>query len=301
MDNLIEEQLVKEYMKIAVVTDSSSYLSKEEAEKYQIRVVSVPVIIDGHMYHEGVDITNKEFYDHLRNSKDLPKTSQPALGEMSLVYDQLAAEGYDAVISIHLAATISGLVNNLKALASSKTNIKIIPYDSRITVRLMGYLAIEAAKMAADSQSLDKILARLDDLRSTIDENIIVNDLTNLVKGGRLSNASAVIGTMLNIKPLLTFDNQTDEIVAYEKVRSLKKAYLKTEQRFAQAQAQADFPYRLLVIDANDPQANNLWTQALHHKFPDIIIEQSYFGPVIGTHLGEKAMALGWIKDFDQA
>lgn len=301
MDNLIEEQLVKEYMKIAVVTDSSSYLSKEEAEKYQIRVVSVPVIIDGHMYHEGVDITNKEFYDHLRNSKDLPKTSQPALGEMSLVYDQLAAEGYDAVISIHLAATISGLVNNLRALASSKTNIKIIPYDSRITVRLMGYLAIEAAKMAADSQSLDKILARLDDLRSTIDENIIVNDLTNLVKGGRLSNASAVIGTMLNIKPLLTFDNQTDEIVAYEKVRSLKKAYLKTEQRFAQAQAQADFPYRLLVIDANDPQANNLWTQALHHKFPDIIIEQSYFGPVIGTHLGEKAMALGWIKDFDQA
>lgn len=65
-------------MKIAVVTDSSSYLSKEEAEKYQIRVISVPVIIDGHMYHEGVDITNQEFYDHLRNSKDLPKTSQPS-------------------------------------------------------------------------------------------------------------------------------------------------------------------------------------------------------------------------------
>lgn len=288
-------------MKIAVVTDSSSYLSKEEAEKYQIRVISVPVIIDGHMYHEGVDITNHEFYDHLRNSKDLPKTSQPALGEMSQVYDQLAAEGYDAVISIHLAATISGLINNLKTLAASHTNIKIIPYDSRITVRLMGYLAIEAAKMSADNQDLDKILARLDDLRSTIDENIIVNDLTNLVKGGRLSNASAVIGTMLNIKPLLTFDNQTDEIVAYEKVRSLKKAYLKTEQRFAQAQAQADFPYRLLVIDANDPQANNLWTEALRKKFPNTTIEQSYFGPVIGTHLGEKAMALGWIKDFDQA
>ena len=189
-------------MKIAVVTDSSSYLSKEEAEKYQIRVISVPVIIDGHMYHEGVDITNQEFYDHLRNSKVLTKTSRPAVGEMSQVYDQLAAEGYDAVISIHLAATISGLINNLKTLAASQTNIKIIPYDSRITVRLMGYLAIEAAKMAAANQDLDKILARLDDLRSTIDENIIVNDLTNLVKGGRLSNASAVIGTMLNIKPL---------------------------------------------------------------------------------------------------
>lgn len=287
-------------MKIAVVTDSSSYLSKEEAKENNIYIISIPVIIEDQVYHEGVDITTKEFYERVRNLKELPKTSQPEFGELNKLYDQLADKGYDAVISIHLASTISGLINSLNVLSKTKTNIKIIPYDSHITVRLMGYLALEAARMANAGKDLETILARLDDLRSTIDENIIVNDLTNLVKGGRLSNASAVIGTMLNIKPLLTFDDQTDEIVAYEKVRSIKKAYLKSEQRFAKAQAAADFPYRLIVIDANDQSENDMWTADLKKKFPNTTIEQSYFGPVIGTHLGEKAVALGWIKDFEK-
>ncbi|AXX64544.1 MAG: DegV family protein [Lactobacillus sp.] len=287
-------------MKIAVVTDSSSYLSKEEAKENNIYIISIPVIIEDQVYHEGVDITTKEFYERVRNLKELPKTSQPEFGELNKLYDQLADKGYDAVISIHLASTISGLINSLNVLSKTKTNIKIIPYDSHITVRLMGYLALEAARMANAGKDLETILARLDDLRSTIDENIIVNDLTNLVKGGRLSNASAVIGTMLNIKPLLTFDDQTDEIVAYEKVRSIKKAYLKSEQRFAKAQAAADFPYRLIVIDANDQSENDIWTADLQKKFPNTTIEQSYFGPVIGTHLGEKAVALGWIKDFEK-
>ncbi|RHW49866.1 DegV family protein [Bombilactobacillus bombi] len=287
-------------MKIAVVTDSSSYLSKEEAKENNIYIISIPVIIEDQVYHEGVDITTKEFYERVRNLKELPKTSQPEFGELNKLYDQLADKGYDAVISIHLASTISGLINSLNVLSKTKTNIKIIPYDSHITVRLMGYLALEAARMANAGKDLETILARLDDLRSTIDENIIVNDLTNLVKGGRLSNASAVIGTMLNIKPLLTFDDQTDEIVAYEKVRSIKKAYLKSEQRFAKAQEAADFPYRLIVIDANDQSENDIWTADLQKKFPNTTIEQSYFGPVIGTHLGEKAVALGWIKDFEK-
>lgn len=285
-------------MKIAVVTDSSSYLTQEEIAKYNLHVVSIPIMIDGQIYHEGIDITNADFYRMMRHSSQLPKTSQPEVGQMENLYDNLAAQGYDVVISIHLAATISGFINTLHTLAATKTNIKIIPYDSRITVRLMGYLAMEAGRMAQAGADVEDILARLDDLRATIDQNIIVNDLNNLVKGGRLSNASAVIGSMLNIKPLLTFDDQSDEIVAYSKVRSIKRAYLKTEERFAKAQAAADFPYRLVVLDANDPHENDLWTQDLRTRFPDLTIEQSYFGPVIGTHLGEKAMALGWIKDF---
>ncbi|UQS84388.1 DegV family protein [Bombilactobacillus thymidiniphilus] len=287
-------------MRIAVVTDSSSYLSKQEAQEYGVHIVSLPVIMEGHTYHEGVDISTADFYEKMRNMDELPKTSQPSLGEMDKLYDQLADEGYDIVISIHLAATISGFINSLHTLAASKTNIKLVPYDSQITIRLMGYLALQAGKMAQEGLNLDTILSRLDMLRATIDENFIVKDLTNLVKGGRLSNASAVIGNMLNIKPLLTFDDETDEIVAYGKVRSEKKAYLKSEERFRRAQAEAKFPYRLVVLDANDPKENDRWTAHLREEFPDITIEQSYFGPVIGTHLGEKAMAIAWMKDFDR-
>ena len=130
-------------------------------------------------------------------------------------YNKLGDEGFDAVISIHLASTISGFYNSLEKMRELVTNIKLIPYDSQITVRLMGYLAIEAARMAKAGHSVEEILARLDELRATMGEYFIVDDLQNLVRGGRLSNASAFIGSVLRIKPILTF-NEKHEIVAVE-------------------------------------------------------------------------------------
>ncbi|GEO68248.1 DegV family protein [Levilactobacillus acidifarinae] len=288
-------------MKIAVVTDSTSYLSAEEAKRYNIHVVPIPVIIDGRSYDEGVDITTEEFYDWLRNSKSFPSTSQPPLGEMINLYNQLADEGYDTVISIHLASTISGFVNQLKNLAPTIDNIRVIPYDSQITVKLMGYLAIEASRMAAKGATPEDIIARLDDLRSTIGEYFVVDDLQNLVRGGRLSNASAFIGSVLRIKPLLTFDDKTHEIVAFEKVRSRKKALARVEDLFVEAQAKVDYPLKALVIDANDPDGGAAWAAKITQQYPDIPVERSYFGPVIGAHLGEKALALAWIKDYERA
>lgn len=288
-------------MKIAVVTDSTSYLSAEEVERYHIHVVPIPVIIDGRSYDEGVDISTGEFYDWLRNSKSFPSTSQPPLGEMINLYNQLADEGYDTVISIHLASTISGFVNQLKNIAPTIENIRVIPYDSQITVKLMGYLAIEASRMADKGATPEEIIARLDDLRSTIGEYFVVDDLQNLVRGGRLSNASAFIGSVLRIKPLLTFDDDTHEIVAFEKVRSRKKALARVEQLFVEAQAKVDYPLRALVIDANDPEGGQNWADKISAQYPDLPIERSYFGPVIGAHLGEKALALSWLKDYERA
>ena len=287
-------------MKIAVVTDSTAYLTKEEEERYHIKVVPIPVVIDGRSYDEGVDLTTEEFYDKLRNSKSFPSTSQPPMGEMIELYNSLADEGYDTVISIHLASTISGFYNSLEQIAPTIERIKVIPYDSQITVKLMGYLAIQASKMAAKEYTPDQILSYLDDLRSTIDELFVVDDLQNLVRGGRLSNASAFIGGILKIKPLLTFDDDSHEIVAFEKIRSRKKALARVEELFVQANQQVDYPLRALVLNANDPAAGDAWTKRIQQLYPSMTVEQSYFGPVIGTHLGEKALALAWLRDFDK-
>ncbi|TPR20152.1 DegV family protein [Apilactobacillus timberlakei] len=287
-------------MKIAIVTDSTSYLSKEEQEKYNINVVPIPVIIDGKSYNEGVDISTEEFYDKLRNSESFPSTSQPPMGEMIDTYNKLANEGYDAVISIHLASTISGFYNSLVSLAPTIENIKVIPYNSKLTVKLMGNLAIEAAKMAQNNQIIDEILSKMDEIRSTINEVFVVDDLQNLVRGGRLSNASAFLGSLLKIKPLLTFDDKTNEIVAFEKVRSRKKALKRTEEIFKEAVNNADYPIKAMVINANDPESGNVWAKKIKEMYPDMTVEQSYFGPVIGTHLGEKALALGWMMDSDK-
>lgn len=287
-------------MKIAIVTDSTSYLSKEEQEKYNINVVPIPVIIDGKSYNEGVDISTEEFYDKLRNSESFPSTSQPPMGEMINTYNKLADEGYDAVISIHLASTISGFYNSLVSLAPTIENIKVIPYNSKLTVKLMGNLAIEAAKMAQANQNIDDILSKMDKIRATINEVFVVDDLQNLVRGGRLSNASAFLGSLLKIKPLLTFDDKTNEIVAFEKVRSRKKALKRTEEIFKEAVSNADYPIKAMVINANDPESGDVWAKKIKEMYPDMTVEKSYFGPVIGTHLGEKALALGWMIDSDK-
>lgn len=287
-------------MKIAVVTDSTAYLTTQESEQYNIKVVPIPVIIDGRSYDEGIDLTTEEFYDKLRNSKSFPSTSQPPMGEMIELYNSLADEGYDTVISIHLASTISGFYNYLEQIAPTIERIKVIPYDSQITVKLMGYLAIQASKMAAKDYTADQIISYLDDLRSTIDELFIVDDLQNLVRGGRLSNASAFIGGILKIKPLLTFDDNSHEIVAFEKIRSRKKALARVEELFIKANQEASYPLRALVLNANDPAAGDAWAKHIQQLYPSMTVEQSYFGPVIGTHLGEKALAIGWIRDFDK-
>ncbi|MBV0929766.1 DegV family protein [Lentilactobacillus sp. IMAU92037] len=287
-------------MKIAIVTDSTAYLTEAEQRKYHITVVPIPVIIDGKEYKEGDDITTEAFYGKLKTSHSFPSTSQPPVGEMIELYEKLADEGYDTVISIHLASTISGFYNSLEQVAPSIDKIKVIPYDSKITVKLMGYLAIQASKMASLGRTPEQIIHYLDDLRSTIDELFVVDDLQNLVRGGRLSNASAFIGGILKIKPLLTFDDKSNEIVAFEKIRSRKKALKRVEELFAQAQQRATYPLRAFVINGNDPKAGNEWANKIHELYPDMKIEQSYFGPTIGTHLGDKALALAWLRDFDQ-
>lgn len=288
-------------MKIAIVTDSTSYLSKEQIEKNNITIIPIPVIIDNKIYNEGVDITTEEFYEKLKTSDSFPSTSQPSVGEMINLYDRLGSEGYDVVLSIHLTNTISGFVDNLKNIAPTIESTRVIPYDSGITVMLMGYLALEAAKMAKEEADIDDIINRLDDLKTTLGEYFIVDDLQNLVRGGRLSNASAFIGSVLKIKPILTFDSVSNKIVAFEKIRSTKKAIKRVEDLFEEHRSSIDYPLRGLIIHANDEASALKWQVKMKKKYPDMTFDISYFGPVIGTHLGEKALALAWIKDFDQA
>ncbi|MDC4186719.1 DegV family protein [Loigolactobacillus coryniformis] len=284
-------------MKIAVVTDSTAYLPQQLIDENNITVVPIPVVLDGQTYNEGVDVTSAEFYEKLRHSENFPSTAQPSIGEMVALYERLGDQGYDTVISIHLASTISGFVNNLKNAAQLVKNTHVIPYDSQITVILMGEMVLAAAKMAQKGKTVEEILARLDALRATTNEYFIVNDLQNLVRGGRLSNASAFLGSMLRIKPILTFDDDSHKIVAFEKIRSLKKAYARVEELFAQTVQQTDYPIHAYVIHANDEPAAIEWRDQLAAKYPQVKFDISYFGPVVGAHLGEKAIAIGWIKD----
>ena len=287
-------------MKTAVVTDSTANLDQETIDKYGIKVVPIPYIIDGTEYQDGVDLTRPEFYEKMRNAKDFPTTSQPPVGEMINLYNQLADEGYDAVISIHIAGTISGLMTTLNNLKGQLDNIKLYPIDSSITEVPMGWMVKLAARMAAQNEDAEKIVAAVEQLKKQYDAVFVVDDLKNLAHGGRLSNASAFIGTVLKIKPLLHFDKESDKIVAFEKVRSLKKAMKRAQEIIKEETDKADYPFRLLVIHANNEKRGQEWAKEVQEAFPGLPVSLDEFDPVIAVHLGEGALALGFIRDIEK-
>ncbi|WAA12033.1 DegV family protein [Fervidibacillus halotolerans] len=279
-------------MKTVVVTDSTAYLSEETRKKLNIHIIPLSVVFGDQSYKEEIDISTEEFYERLRESKELPKTTQPSTGMFVELFEELSKQ-YDAVISIHLSSGISGTYQGAVTAGQMVDSIKVYPYDSEISCMIQGFYAEEAAKMAMEGEEPEAIIARLDELKSSTRAYFMVDDLTNLQKGGRLSAAQALIGSLLQVKPLLHLVDKV--IVPFEKIRTKKKA---TERIFELLgeDAKSGEAYRACIIHGNRKEEALLWKEKLEAKYPNVEFTISYFGPVIGTHLGEGAMGLGWIK-----
>ncbi|MFD2305599.1 DegV family protein [Enterococcus termitis] len=277
-------------MKIAIVTDSTAYLPERIKNSPDLFVIPIPVILDGKIYNEGIDIEADEYYSLLNSSKEFPTTSQPALGEVIDLYERIAAKGYDTIISIHLSAGISGFVNTLFTLTEAVKGVTLYPYDSKITSVPMGHMVEVALDLVQEGASLEEIFARLDIIRDNTYAYLIVDDLNNLVRGGRLTNGAALIAGLLKIKPILTFED--GKIVLFEKIRSSKKAFTRAEEIIGKREKEINRPVKLYVIHANNLTVAEEEKAKLEEQYPDAIIEIGHFGPVIGTHLGEKAIGL---------
>lgn len=279
-------------MKTAVVSDSTAYIPKEICEKYNIRIIPLSVVFGKESYRETIDLSNEEFYQELREVSELPTTSQPSTGMFVELFEELSKE-YDAVISVHLSSGISGTYQGAVTAGNLVDSIKVYPYDSEISCMIQGFYAIEAAKLAMEGKDPEEIIARLDDLKKTTRAYFMVDDLTNLQKGGRLSGVSAAVGGLLQIKPILHFVDKV--IVPFEKIRTRKKALQRIRELFAE-DAEKGIPLQAVVIHANREQEGREILQELQEKYPHVEFHLSEFGPVIGTHLGEGAMGLGWMK-----
>ena len=277
-------------MKLAVVTDSTAFLSEDALKNPNLFVIPIPVILDGKLYNEGIDIEADQYYDLLKNSQEFPTTSQPALGEALMLYEEIGKKGYDTIISIHLSSGISGFVANLYSIKDSVSGVNIIPYDSKITSMPMGNMVETILKMNAKGCTLEEMLDQLDQIRENTNAYMIVEDLNNLVLGGRLTNGAALVAGLLKIKPVLTFDD--GKIMLFEKIRSSKKAFTRAEDVIGQRMREINQPVKLYVIHANSLAVAQEEKQKLQEKYPNATVEIGHFGPVIGTHLGEKAIGL---------
>lgn len=279
-------------MKTAVVTDSTAYLTPEERARYNIRMVPLSVNLEDGTYEEEVTITASEFYDKVRSAKVFPKTTQPPVGKFVELFEELAKE-YDEIVTIHLSSGISGTYQGAVQAGNMVDNIEVYAFDSEIACGPLGMFAIEAAKMAEQGASAKEIIAKLEELKATMRAYFIVDDLAHLQRGGRLSAAAALIGGLLQVKPILHFVDT--KIVPFEKIRTRKKAMRRVEELLKESTQQHE-KLQAVIIHANCEEEGRAWLAQLQQDFPTVDFKFSYFGPVIATHLGEGAIAMGWMK-----
>lgn len=279
-------------MKTVVVTDTTAYIPKELREQYHIQYIPLSVIFGNEAYQEELEIQTSEFYEMVKQKEKLPTTSQPSVGAFVELYEKLGKE-YDSIISIHLSSGISGTFQGAVSAGNMVEGVKVYPFDTEISCMIQGFYALEAAKLAQEGVEPDQIIERLEELKTTTKAYFMVDDLTHLQRGGRLSSAQALIGGLLQVKPLLHFVDKV--IVPFEKIRTRKKAMKRIVDLLGE-DANKGEPMRAVIIHANREEEAKLWMDELEALYPNVEFMISYFGPVIGTHLGEGAMGLGWMK-----
>lgn len=278
-------------MKTAVVTDSTAYIPKELRDKINIHMIPLSVIFGNETYREEIDLHADEFYEEIK-TKGLPTTSQPTTGEFVTLFEKLAKD-FDAVISIHLSSGISGTYQGAITAGNLVDGIEVYAYDSEISCMMQGLYAIEAAEMAQAGKGPEEINARLDEMKKSMRAYFMVDDLSHLQRGGRLSSAQAIIGSMLQVKPLLHFVDKV--IVPFEKIRTRKKAMKRIADMLEEDAASGD-GYKAVIFQGKREEEAQEWKTELEAKLPNVEFTISYFGPVIASHLGEGAMGLGWVK-----
>ncbi|WP_338470670.1 DegV family protein [Niallia sp. XMNu-256] len=278
-------------MKTAIVTDSTAYLPKDVAADLHIHIIPLSVIFGGESYREEIELTAEEFYQVVKQ-KELPKTSQPSTGEFIALYEKLSND-HDAVISIHLSSGVSGTYQGSVTAGQMVEGTEVFSFDSEVSCMAQGFYVIEAAKMAMQEKSPQEILARLQEMKTSLRAYFMVDDLSHLQRGGRLSSAQALIGGLLQVKPLLHFENKV--IVPFEKIRTRKKA-MKRMIELITEDAKSGEAYEAVIIHANRANEAHAWKTELEALLPNVEFQISFFGAVTGTHLGEGSMGLAWVK-----
>ena len=283
-------------MKLAVITDSSAYLKPEVFENENLFILDIPVFIDGKTYVEGKNLTAEEFYQKMALSAELPKTSQPSIAELEDLLSTLSGNGYTHVLGLFLSSGISGFYQNIQFLKGEFPQLEIAFPDSKITSAPLGIMVQSALNWAEAGLDFNEILRRINVQIDGTSAFMMVDDLNHLVKGGRLSNGAAILGNLLSIKPILYF-NHHGVIEVFEKIRTEKKATKRLIELVEERTSSGK--YEIIVIHANAVDKAETLRQSLLESNISAKVSLATFGSVIGTHLGEGSIALGYIPLFD--
>jgi len=277
--------------KVAIVTDSTAYLPAELIAEYDIKVIPLVVIWDGDSFEDGVEITPTQFYTRLEKSSSLPSTSQPSEAKFVEIFSKLLNKDMD-VVAILISSGISGTVNSALQAKNEIGSDRVVVIDSQTAAMATGLHVLAAARKAEAGGSLEEVKEVA--LKAQQKTNVIfaVDTLEFLHKGGRIGGAKRLMGSMLNLKPILEMNGGSIEAV--ESVRTQKRA-LGRLISLVEEKSAGEKPLRLAVFHSNVPeQAQALLENAQNTLSPDetFLAELS---PAIGTHVGPGTLAIAFM------
>lgn len=280
--------------KIAIITDTNSGISAQQAEEYGVYLVPMPVIINEELFFENVSISQEAFFQRLNNGAQV-STSQPAPAQLINIWDDLL-EYYEDLIYLPMSSGLSGGMGTASMLAQEYGGRVHVVDNRRISVTLHQSV-LEAKFMADQGKTAMEISDYLekDGLNASI--YVSVNTLELLKKSGRVTAAGAAVATVLNLKPVLQI--QGEKLDAYRKARSMKNAMREMIAGLRQDRDTRFHGQKITIRAAYSGSRSDgeVWQEILQQAFPDIKIELDPLPISIACHVGEGALGVGIMRD----
>ncbi|MBU4557329.1 MAG: DegV family protein [Actinobacteria bacterium] len=278
--------------RVGIVCDSTSDLEPAWYDLHDVAMVPLKVLFGDETFLDWVDFAPAEFYERLTAAAQLPKTSQPSPAEFAAAYARLAEAGCDQIVSIHLTAALSGTFESA-TMAAKDAAIPVHVIDTKTVSQataLVVKAAVEARDAGADAAEIVRVAQQVTDDVSLF---FVLDTLEYLVKGGRAGKAQGLAASVLNIKPILTF-NSDGIIEPFKKVKGTRKAIAELARHMA-ADALANGRLRVSTLSACAPEFAEELRAALDTAGVDYEFESvGLIGSVIGTYAGPRAVGCAY-------
>ncbi|MEJ2013304.1 MAG: DegV family protein [Anaerolineales bacterium] len=278
---------------IAIVTDSTAYIPQELVDHYRIHVAPQILIWGDESYLDGVDMFPDEFYAKLQNSKQLPTTSQATVASFHKIFEPLAAEGRQ-ILAIVISEKLSGTLQSARQAKAMFPDATIALVDSRSASMELGFQVLAAARAAEAGKSFQEVVDLAERAKQHTGVYFVVDTLEFLHKGGRIGGAARLLGTAINLKPILQVAD--GQVESFTNVRTKAKAYNRLLD-ILEERLQGKANLRLATLHAAAEQdAQSLLQEATKRLNPiETIISQ--VSPVVGTHVGPGTVGLAFCTD----
>lgn len=265
--------------RIGVVTDSTADFPGDAKERLGIEMIPLSVIWDRDTFRDKVDLSIDDFYRLMKQRSTLPTTSAPAPGLYEELYERMLGE-YDHVISVHLADRLSATCQSARNAAARFGKDRVSVVDSGQTTVCLGWLAMRAAELGQQDIEPSAIVKELESWVPRLRLHVVLDTLTNLQRGGRIGRAQALMGSLLNFKPLILV--REGEVLPVERPRSRGAGM----RRLVDVVASQGRIEKIAVAQGDAPEVLDELARMVGERVPGVPVERAEIGIVLGTHAG---------------